>query len=114
MFFQAIKFGNPIENSGKTSDWNAFFNDEPLNKFRIDFPIDGNAPGIYTDEDMEWPLPDVPMPSNITNFKEIHLWFVFFSKKCINPFFQLFRRVCSRLPSAISAQFPAVQCESGI
>jgi hypothetical protein len=61
----------------KTSYWNALFNDEPLGKFRIDFPMNGNAPVIYTDEDMGWPLPDVPMPSNIANFKEIHLWFAF-------------------------------------
>jgi hypothetical protein len=48
-----------------------------LGKFKIDFPINGNPPGNYSGGDMGWPLPVVPMPSNIANFKEIHLWFVF-------------------------------------
>jgi hypothetical protein len=46
-----------------------------LGKFKIDFPMKGNAPGIYLGGDMVCPLPDVP--SNIANFKEIHLWFAF-------------------------------------
>jgi hypothetical protein len=86
-----------------------------LGKFQIVFPIDGNAPGIKSNGNIGWPLAAVQMPSNIANFNEIHLWFVFFSKIClISSFVQLFRRVRSRLPSAISAQFPAVQCESEI
>jgi hypothetical protein len=64
--------------------WNALYNDEVevnflnefgqivFGKFRIDVPIDGKSDG-----DMGLPLPDVPMPSNIANFKEIHLWFAF-------------------------------------
>jgi hypothetical protein len=48
-----------------------------LGKFKIDFPMNGNAPENYSGGDMEWPQPDVPMPSNIANFQEIYLWFAF-------------------------------------
>jgi hypothetical protein len=45
-----------------------------IGKFQIIFPIDGNSPGIKSDGNIGWPL---PIPSNIANFKKIHLWFVF-------------------------------------
>jgi hypothetical protein len=48
-----------------------------LGKFQIVFPTDGNAPGIKSDRNIGWPLPALPMPSNIANFKKIDLWFVF-------------------------------------
>jgi hypothetical protein len=43
--------------------------------------INDGSPKIFNKAYCKLPLADVPMPENITNFKELWLWFNFFQSK---------------------------------